>query len=288
VPAWDAEWEVGAELAGELIAGAYPGLAGVPLELVGRGWDNEVWCCGEVAFRFPRRAVAVRCLLRELAVLPRLRGTLPVAIPDAAYPGRATDGFLHPWFGSTLIAGRELALAGAGERAGLAEPLAEFLRTLHSVAELPDLPVDPNGRADMSVRVPRTREALAAVGFEAGALLDAALRLPAPGPSRLLHGDLHARHLLVGERGQLAGVIDWGDVCLGDVSIDLSVAFSVLPADARSRFFAVYGPVDEACLVRARVLALCLSALLLAYARAEGLSWLADEASAGLRRAVAA
>jgi aminoglycoside phosphotransferase (APT) family kinase protein len=288
VPAWDAEWEVGSELAGELIAEVYPQWAGVPLELVGRGWDNEVWRCGEVAFRFPRREIAVRCLLRELAVLPGLREVLPLAIPDAAYPGRVTARFEHPWFGSTLIAGRELAAAGVGEsaRAGLAEPLAGFLRALHSVERLPALPVDPNGRADMSVRVPRTREALAAVGFDAGPLLDQALRLPAPGPARLLHGDLHARHLLVDGQGAPAGIIDWGDVCLGDVAIDLSVAFAVLPAAARSRFFSVYGAVDEACLVRARVLALCLSALLLSYARAEGLPWLADEARGGLLRSI--
>ncbi len=287
MPAWDADWELGEELARELIGAHYPDLDRGSLSLVGRGWDNEVWACSGIAFRFPRRRVAVGCLEREIAVLPGLQA-LPVPIPDGAYPGRPSERFAWPWLGSTFLPGRELAQAGldGDARVALAEPLAHFLRALHSMLPPASLPVDPNGRADMAVRVPRTRAALAAVDFDAGPLLVEALQLPPPGPVRLLHGDLHARHLLVAG-GELTGVIDWGDVCVGDVSVDLSVVFGVLPAAARPRFFDVYGPVDGACEVRARVLALCLCALLAASGQAQGLRWLVLEGLDGLRRAAA-
>ncbi|TXD36528.1 GTPase HflX [Lujinxingia vulgaris] len=39
---------------------------------------------------------------------------------------------------------------------------------------------------------------------------------------KLVHGDLHPGHLLLDERGQLSGIIDWSEAHLGDPAIDLS------------------------------------------------------------------
>ena len=50
----------------------------------------------------------------------------------------------------------------------------------------------------------------------------------------VLHGDLHFRHLLVDEDGALTGVIDWGDLCCGDPSIDISLLWSFFPPEGRS------------------------------------------------------
>ena len=51
-----------------------------------------------------------------------------------------------------------------------------------------------------------------------------------------VHGDLYARHLLLDDHKKLCGVIDWGDVHLGDRALDLSIAYSFLPAEARLCF----------------------------------------------------
>jgi hypothetical protein len=40
--------------------------------------------------------------------------------------------------------------------------------------------------------------------------------------------------LSLGDDGQLAGVIDPGDVPLGDPAVDLAIAFTFLPPDART------------------------------------------------------
>jgi aminoglycoside phosphotransferase (APT) family kinase protein len=85
----------------------------------------------------------------------------------------------------------------------------------------------------------------------------------------------------------LAAVIDWGDVCRGDPSIDLPLFWAALPPAARSEFAGAYGPLDEATLLRARVLALFLCAILSVYARHEGMAALEAEAVAGLDRAAA-
>jgi aminoglycoside phosphotransferase (APT) family kinase protein len=99
----------------------------------------------------------------------------------------------------------------------------------------------------------------------------------------LVHGDLHARHVLVGE-GRVTGVIDWGDVCVADRAVDLSLVWSFLPPAARPAFFEVYGPIDKAQELRARALALSLGSALALYGRAEGLAALERECVDGLER----
>ena len=58
-------------------------------------------------------------------------------------------------------------------------------------------------------------------------LLDQAARLDAPsGASALAHGDLHVRHVLVDAAGGATGVMDWGDVCLADPAVDVSLGYA--------------------------------------------------------------
>jgi aminoglycoside phosphotransferase (APT) family kinase protein len=297
VAVWDAEIEVDEALARALISARFPVLAAGSLRRIGAGWDNVVWATeDDVAFRFPRRQIAVPGVGREIALLPVLAPRLPLAIPDAAYVGAPCERFRWPWFGSRLIAGREIAeaLLDDAARVALAPRLGEFLRTLHGLEldAAAALAADPTGRTDMAIRVPMTRAALADVApsWTAPAWVDDLLaqaeRLPAPAASALVHGDLHVRHLLVDAAGALAGVIDWGDVCRAHPSADLSLYWSLLPPDGRDAFLGAYGPVEEHGLLRARVLALFLCATLATYARAEEMPALEREALDGLARTV--
>jgi aminoglycoside phosphotransferase (APT) family kinase protein len=141
--------------------------------------------------------------------------------------------------------------------------------------------------------VPRVRERLDEVerlgAWKAGCgvdeLLETALALEPSATVALVHGDLHVRHLLVGDTGA-AGVIDWGDMCLADPSVDLQIGWSAFSGSARSAFLDAYGPVPDGRAVRAQVLALHLSALLVIYAQHEGLAAVEREALGGLTRAV--
>jgi len=67
----DAELEVGEALARSLIAERFPALDVSVLERIGAGWDNVVWATADrIAFRFPRRQVAIPGIQREIAILP--------------------------------------------------------------------------------------------------------------------------------------------------------------------------------------------------------------------------
>jgi aminoglycoside phosphotransferase (APT) family kinase protein len=308
---WVAEQDVTEQLAARLVARQFPELARDPVRLLGTGWDNTVHLVGERwAFRFPRRAIALPGIERErrtLARLATLDPPLPVPVPEPAFEGVPDDGFGWPFWGGSLLPGTELADAGVpdGDRVALGRDVGRFLAALHApetaAAAGDGLPVDPLGRSDPRRRVAMLRDEwlgrLSATGlWEPG---PAALRLMADaerlGPSSaepvLCHGDLHVRHLLVEHRAgemRAAGVIDWGDVCLADPAVDLSLAYGAFAGPARTELLAAYGrPLDPETEVRARTLALFLCAALASYAVAEDRPALLTETLAGLHRATA-
>ncbi|MEW5852478.1 MAG: phosphotransferase [Myxococcota bacterium] len=295
---WRAEITVTAELATQLIRSQFPDVEARRVTLLGAGWDNTVFLVDDtLVFRFPRREVALPGVRREMAVMPRLAPRLPLPVPAPVHLGTPCAEFPWPFFGCALVRGRESAEAALSDdaRAALARPLGTFLRALHDAdvhrTFRDDVPVDPMGRADMAARVPKTVARLVELrtlglwDSPVPRFLDGAARLPSPTPRALLHGDLHFRHLLVDEAGALSGIIDWGDLHQGDPGVDLQLMWSFLPSSARKDFLAAYGPVEEASLVRARVLALFLAATLAAYGHQEGMEAVKREALSGLARA---
>ncbi len=82
MPEWDSEIEVGEDLARTLIATQFSELDVTSLRRLGEGWDNTVWATGDdIAFRFPRRKIAIPGVEREMAILPELAAQLPTRFP---------------------------------------------------------------------------------------------------------------------------------------------------------------------------------------------------------------
>jgi aminoglycoside phosphotransferase (APT) family kinase protein len=301
MPEWDADVEIDEVLVRALLSEQFPQLGAYSVRLVGEGFDNSVWVVDEEwAFRFPRRAIAVPLVAREVSVLPRIAPLLPAPVPVPTFVGTESELFPRPFFGHRLLSGVEPADASLtdAQRASLGVGVGRFLRALHAFATLEaadgerTLPVDPNRRAEMPYRVQMTRDRLGAIEDLQPAtrrrveqILTEAEKLAPSTTNVLLHGDLHVRHVLV-EQGTLSGVIDWGDVCVGDPSIDLLFVWSVLPLEARGGFFDEYGAIDDETALRAQVLAIQLSAVLVLYARDQGLEALERETRAALERAL--
>lgn len=296
---WRPQFPVDQALAARLIAAARPDLAGVTPERVGEGWDNDVWRVGEWAFRFPRRPMGVDLIAVEARVLPTLARRLPVPIPAAERVAPA--GPLHPapYLAHRFLPGTtgDRAALDPAQRTRLAPQLAGFLSTLHvvPVAEARAMGVpDDVFRSDPERRVEQITErlpALAAAGFarEADAIagvmashgMGAIDALPSA-ERTLCHGDFYARHFLVDAQADLCGVIDWGDVCVADPAIDLSIAYAFLPSEARASFFAAYGPIDDRTHAMARLYAMHSATALAVYATDVGDRPLRAEAAVAL------
>jgi aminoglycoside phosphotransferase (APT) family kinase protein len=294
---WAAEVTVDATLARRLIGEQFPELGLRSLRLLGEGWDMTVWLVDDRwVFRFPRREMVIPGLMNEIAYLPQLASRLPLPIPIPTHLGRPSAEYRWPFYGAPFLPGRELTEAELDDdgRVALAQPLAEFLRTLHGTELDAELPVDPVRRADMTFRVPKTRERLAELEHlglwhappEAQDVIEAAVELGPPEPTAVVHGDLHLRHVLVDDHGQPTAVIDWIDLSRSSPGVDLVLYWSVLPPEGRAKFRDTYGPITDEQLLCARILALFLCGTLAVYGHHEGMPTLKREALAGLERTV--
>ncbi len=284
---WDADIQLGDEAVARLIARQFPALAPVRLAPLGTGWDNVAFLVNEaLVFRFPRRQVAAHLLAREARVLPLLAPHLPLPVPAPTQLGTPTPDYPFAFTGYPLLVGStacRLACSDA-ERAALAPALGRALAALHGIpldtATLRWAPRDEIARADLLGRAPtvaaRLRANAAGLGADDVQALTtsiAALATTPPAPTaalRWVHGDLYARHLVLDERKDLAGIIDWGDVHVGDPALDLSIALSFLPPAARRPFRAAYGEIDPATWRRARFRAIHYGAILAEYGRESG------------------
>jgi len=260
--AWDAEIEVGSELATRLIAHQFQDLAGLPVAPFSSGWDNTAFLVdGQWVFRFPRRHCAIPLLACEMRALPSLARMLPLAVPAPVFTGQPESAYPHPFTGYRLIPGRTACRAHLDDaaRRALAGPLAVFLRALHAIppalaTEL-GIPADTIRRLDVAHRGPRAIENITgmvargdASSAQAASLRDILAKAAdcrSVGTTTLVHGDLYVRHLVVDDDGRLHGIIDWGDCHRGDAAMDLGIVFAVLTPEARQDFFAVYGPISD-------------------------------------------
>jgi aminoglycoside phosphotransferase (APT) family kinase protein len=268
VGAWSAEIAVSMSLARSLIEEHFPALAPARLESLGEGWDNTAFRVNDAyVFRFPRRQVAVSCLEAEVRLLPLFAPRLPLPVPIPNLVGRPTEAYAWPFAGHRMIPGRTACTAGLDddERTAIATPLGQFLSVLHAIspheADRHGAGPDTIRRLDLSFRIPKARETLQTLVHKClitdihpfMAILDAAHTDYLPRADTLVHGDLYFRHLLVSPEHQLAGVIDWGDIHLGDPAVDLAIAHTFLPPSAHAAFRSAYGPIAEVTWYTARL-----------------------------------
>lgn len=240
------EIEVDAALVRALLREQHPDLSDLDITEVERGWDNTMFRLGnDLLARMPHRAVAAPLIELEQRWLPVLVERLPLAIPSPVRTGGPSDLFPWKWSIVAWQPGVELANASLKDQVTEARRLGDFMNALHVEAPA-DAPVNPwrggslaDRRASFEDRLTMLPDEvdreLLRTGFEAG--------IQQSRPRTWLHGDIHARNIII-DRGQIAAIIDWGDVCAGDRATDLSIAFTFDDPNARSAFFEVTNATD--------------------------------------------
>jgi aminoglycoside phosphotransferase (APT) family kinase protein len=276
-----AQIEVSADLAATLIEEQFPELAPLRLEVLGIGWDNTAFRVNDAfVFRFPRRDLAVPLIAKEAILLPWLASKVPLSLPCPRFVGTACERYPWPFLGSTYVTGVPASSAKLADetRGASAARLGEFLAALHELR--PPEPIagalgpDTLGRLDFEARIPVARDRLIRLK-SLGLVPDPKLLLEilelfprdfSPRSDTLVHGDLHALHLMVDDSGVLTGAIDWGDAHFGDPAADLMAAHIFLPARFHGEFRRSYGPISDSAWQAARLRGLWHSATVLEYA----------------------
>jgi aminoglycoside phosphotransferase (APT) family kinase protein len=277
---WLSEQAVSLALAQNLIENQFPFLAPVNIQHVGEGWDNTVFEVNQTwLFRFPRRELALELLANEWKILALLEPEFSLEIPVPQFKGIPSSHFKWPFAGYNLLQGQTACRAQLSEvkKRALALPLARFLKKLHSfpltAAKALGLPPDTRGKVNLKTLVPQIHAQL--IQAQKQGLIeniapwlqfldDLPTEIATQRPQCLVHGDLYIRHLIVNASGQLTGVIDWGDIHLGDPACDLSIVYSILPQAAHAEFWQVYGSVslETKKLAKMRALFHCLALLI--------------------------
>ncbi len=256
-----AEVDVTVDLVRALMREQHPDLADLPLRVVANGWDNVVLRLGErLAVRVPRRRAAAVLVEHEQRWLPRLAPALPLPVPDPVRIGRPSADYPWHWSVVPWFAGEVATDVTLDDPVREAERLGAFVAAMHADAPpaAPRNPVRGHPVAALDERVEVNVDAL-------GQRVDAAacrrrwreLRRAPEWPHRpvWLHGDLHAANVVVRD-GQIAAVVDFGDMAGGDPAVDLAIAWMLFEPSARALFRDRAGVADPATWARAQAWAL--------------------------------
>lgn len=204
---------------------------------LGEGWDCVATLVGgRWVERRPKRPEIDAQLLLEAVVMPWLAPRLPLPVPVPVVQNTSPVVVRHE-----LVPGRELTTYTAFQ----GRQLGEFLKALHAV---PAEEARKLGVGRHQLPIDRFRAEVLPLVPEAEPLLDHVVAFP---QDTLVHGDLGPEHVL-GQDGVLTGVIDFGDMHLGDPAIDLAWALYMAPVEFADAVAAAYG-VTEAERMRARI-----------------------------------
>jgi len=282
----DDEIPIGTGLVRALVGRAMPHCAGLPVRrLDSSGSSNALFRLGEhLLVRLPRQPGGSAAISKEARWLPVLRPWLPVGVPEVVAVFEPDFDYPERWSVVRWIDGEHPEVVtpqtpADPRRRGLAADLAEVVHAL-SRAEVPSGAAgdpdlhwyrgEPLAAIDAVTRqnIGRCR-ALGDFEFDLDAaerLWDEALRLPGAKdrpPPRWYHGDLAAENLLMRD-GNLAAVLDFGGLSIGDPAVDLAVGWEVLDPPAREIFRINLG-VDDATWLRGRAWALSITLMIWYY-----------------------
>jgi len=248
----------------QIIQARYPEIKVISARFNQDGQYNDVVILNEnLVFRFAKVPDAIETLRYEIAVQKSLQGQLPLRIPDPIYtllesktPGKAFVGYsMIP--GVPLWRENYKSIQDRTVRKRLAVQLSEFLRELHQVNASETIPIQlPRYEtqvawADLCDRIKRRlypfmREAARReVSDHFEKYLDQPDRYPYQ--PCLRHGDFGTGNILYDPRYlSINGIVDFGDVGLGDPAVDFAGLYISYGSDFYKDCCAVYPQMDAA------------------------------------------
>jgi aminoglycoside phosphotransferase (APT) family kinase protein len=237
------------------------------------GTSNMLYRLGEdKVLRFARTPGSAEGLLKEQQWLPLLAPSLPLRIPPVLHKGKPTPRYPHIWTVYGWLDGENAGVVAFANDSCAAKALGEFVRALRAVDAM-DGPAPGVHNFHRGVPLIERDEKMREVIPTLPAWVDrsrvkaeweAALDVRTwNGRSVWIHGDLLPFNLLVHKR-ELAAVIDFGGLGVGDPATDLLPAWSCFSGESRE-IFRQAADVDDATWVRGRGWALSVAVIALPY-----------------------
>ncbi|CAN7412270.1 aminoglycoside phosphotransferase family protein [Knoellia sp. LjRoot47] len=245
---FDGETPVTDELVRSLVDSQCPRWRDLPLSpMTTSGTEHTTYRLGDALLvRVPRHEDAEAGLRKEVDWLPRLRGRLPLEVPEVEHLGTPTERYPHIWTVNHWIEGEDVAARVLSDTVPLAWPdaLAETVAALRDI-DLGAVPREEWPRGSRGGHLSERAEGLDDSDDVLSGPLDAshirgivddalAAGVPDERPV-LLHADLIPGNL-VARGDELVGLLDFGTLTTGYAATDLTPAWWVLGPDGRQRF----------------------------------------------------
>lgn len=251
----DDELDVDVQLAHRLIEQSLPQYADLGVQpLVSSGSSNALFRLGDsLLVRMPRQPGGTATIEKEARWLPVIAQGLTTPVPEVVAIGEPGLGYPERWAVTTWLDGDVPQVpwdVHQGSSHRVADGLARLVAELRGMGIPPPAYNDPalswyrGGRlADMDHEFRQSIDECRMIA-DLGLDLDRALNVwddalaaeQATTPVRSwYHGDLLAENLLI-RNGELAAVLDFGGLAVGDPAVDLIVAWEVLDREGRQTF----------------------------------------------------
>jgi aminoglycoside 2''-phosphotransferase len=204
--------------------------------LIGEGWNSIVYVVNdELVFRFPKRDTCWIELRREIAFLEDVAEHLPVAVPRYLCVAPESLAAPHGYAVYRHVPGDALDVRRLpdAERERATDTLAAFLRALHTFTPSPDVAAllpreDARTEAEEYRRVAEEAVVPDLSVAQANALREQfdeySVGIEGHRQPVVLHADLSREHIRA-SGCTVTGVIDFGDVNVGDPDYDFTYLY---------------------------------------------------------------
>lgn len=264
------EFEIDVALVQRLLSEQFPDWAGLSIRQVSSiGTDNALYRLGEnMVVRLPRIDWAVADVDKECTWLPKIAPFLPISIPIPLVKGSPTKYYPWSWSVYSWLEGMNPTVGSLSDPHLFANDLADFISALHKI-DLLGGPISSRGiplKQKQNIGVHKALDELKGMidGVAALKIWEKTTQAPFWNKSPVwVHGDLSPGNLLT-QNGRLSGVIDFGNLGIGDPACDLIVAWNFLPRTVRDAFRKKL-KVDDATWERGRGWALSIALIQLPY-----------------------
>lgn len=236
---------IATSLVRRLIASQFPDWRNLPIEPVAEcGWDNRTFHLGkERLVRLPSAADYELQVEKEHMWLPRLAPALRVAIPEPLAIGKPEYGYPWKWSIYRWLEGETVASTPISNLVVFANDLASFFKALHRIdttgGPSPGLHSFHRGGslANYDADVQRAIHSLKGKvdSSLATEIWERALSSSWKYPPVWVHGDISAGNLLA-QKGRLCGVIDFGQLAIGDPACDFAITWTLFQGESRTAF----------------------------------------------------
>ena len=226
------------------------------LRLLGEGWDNIMYLINDsYLIRLPRRKVADQLMQNEQQFLSKYGREMLIPVPEILHFGKPGDAYPFHWSISNFLLGE--AAVDEKPNDSQYELFSLFLKSLHDL-DGKEMNVNPyrstpltNRAEDMANKMNDLKQSSSLITEKLESIWQDALNETRPDTSSIIHGDLHARNILL-YSSRFSGIIDWGDVCNGDPATDLASIWMLFDnSETRKKCLAAYG-ADASLIARAK------------------------------------